>query len=78
MRVFVHRDSTGRPLEVGQFVAYNMSGDVVPGEIVGLVPSAIKIWYLGDRRYGASKDPHVSKVRSGRSVLIIPPETSSS
>lgn len=66
-----HKDSQGRLLEIDQVVAYNMSGNVVPGQIVGFSPGHIKVWYRGPSKYW---EDHVSQVRNGRSMLILPPE----
>jgi hypothetical protein len=71
----VHKDSQGRILEVGQKVAYNRSGDVVPGEITFL-GSEIRILCLGKNTYSYSQQvqagkPIVSRVRNGTSVLVL-------
>jgi hypothetical protein len=71
MKPYYHRDSQGTPLRVGQRVAYNMSGDVVPGEIVR-ISTRISILHTG-RPVGLyhGKDDHISKVRNSSSILVL-------
>jgi hypothetical protein len=64
----IKRDSQGTELKVGQKVAYNLSGDVVPGEIVRVAPvttyitcTSHKSWYCG----------RTSKVMNPRSILVV-------
>jgi hypothetical protein len=78
----VHKDSQGRELAVGQKVAYNMSGDVVPGEITNL-GAEIRILYKGNLKFydydysngypptKTEQKPRVSRVRNGTSVLLL-------
>lgn len=69
-------DCYGTPLALGQIVAYNMSGNVVRGQIVKLGPP-IHIALSGDMTgnpaiviagYTAG---HISKVRHPTSVLVL-------
>jgi hypothetical protein len=64
------RDSQGTVIRQGQKVAYNRSGDVVPGEVIEVRDSHIKI--LADDRIGRFH-PKVSKVRRGVSILVLTP-----
>ena len=72
----IHKDSQGRELEVGQKVAYNRSGDVVPGEITFL-GAEITILCLSKNAYSYSIQSKknggriVSRVRNGTSVLVL-------
>jgi hypothetical protein len=75
-----HKDSRGVELSIGQKVAYNRSGDVIEGEIVGLgadirVMADVEFWrrpFLANYPppYPRVK-PNVSRVRNGRSVLVL-------
>lgn len=65
---YPHRDSQGTLLEIGQQVAYNLSGEVVPGEVVRLNQASIHI-ICKNRVW--KPNGKVSKVRGGRSILVI-------
>jgi hypothetical protein len=63
----IKQDSQGTVIRPGQKVAYNRSGDVVPGEVINVQNSHVKI-LAEDRR---AHYPKVSKVKNGRSILVL-------
>lgn len=65
-------DSRGKEIRTGQRVAFNQSGDVVAGRVVAVSLKHIKIEC---ERGGGSYTPwgHISRVRNGRSILILEP-----
>lgn len=63
-----HYDSSGRALTEGAEVAFNRSGDVIRGKIVGL-GADIRIDPLPPARRNYSGQP--SRVRHGRSTLVL-------
>jgi hypothetical protein len=71
------RDCYGQELEVGQIVAYNMSGSVVRGKIVKAeIGSPIHIEVLTNASLGGNlpfvKAGHVSKIKQPTSILVLP------
>ena len=66
------RDSEGTLIEVGQAVAFNLSGEVVRGEVVNVgTPRRISQWYV---KYSVRiKGPRgkISHVRNNRCILVI-------
>lgn len=64
------RDSRGVEIRVGQIVAYNRSGDVVEGEVVGVSNSAVRIFAHPDFQQGRN-DTKPSRVRNLRSILVL-------
>ncbi len=64
------RDSAGVKIAVGQEVAYNRSGNVVRGTVVGLSSSAIRIQAHPEHQQGRD-DNKPSRVRNSRSVLVL-------
>ena len=63
------RDSRGTEIEVGQRVAYNLSGQVAEGDIV-----STKGWTIGIKLIDccAGMDPgHISKVKNPTSILVL-------
>lgn len=71
----LHKDSQRRAIREGHLVAYNMSGQVVPGEVLDVSGQVIKVIYKGRDFPGnpIKADAHVSKVRDGSSMLILTP-----
>ncbi len=61
-----HCDSQGREIEVGQRVAYNMSGQVVPGVVLDVQWGHIKV-SCESRNHSA----HVSRVRNPLSIMVL-------
>ena len=86
MKPHVHKDSQGVVLEVGQKVAYNKSGNVVPG-IIHKLGKEIQVEYAGNQPIydydwdkgwnpdtGYSKtlrEKVISRVRNGSSLLVL-------
>lgn len=63
-------DCRGTQITEGAKVAYNYSGDVVPGEVVGLTPGHVKIRLGRSAQYSGS-GRHISKVKRPRSILVL-------
>lgn len=64
-----HHDSQGHPISAGLRVAFNRSGDVVPGIVLDVHPSHIKIKSIAAS--GGHPEGHISRVKNGRSVLVL-------
>jgi hypothetical protein len=65
------KDYQGNEIDHGDFVAYNYSGDVAPGRVVGWTGSHVKIQLLAGYRSRQPGKPHISKVKRGGSILVI-------
>lgn len=61
-------DSQGREIKEGDRVAYNLSGDVVPGVVIGISPGHIKI-RCESARY--VRRGHISRVKNSRGVMVL-------
>lgn len=64
------RDSQNKQIEVGQEVAFNYSGDVVPGR-VDFVGQTAKIMHTTGVGGILVFPPRRSTVRNGRSILVL-------
>jgi hypothetical protein len=77
MRYRHWKDRRGVPITKGAKVAYNMSGDVVPGEVVQVCSGHVKIKLLLASKYGSAAvhrippKPHISQVKRPGSVLVL-------
>ncbi len=60
-------DSQGREIEVGQRVAYNMSGQVVPGVVLAIHPGHIKIRCESTQ----NRRPDTSRVKNSRGIMVL-------
>lgn len=68
MRYF-HSDTRGTQIEVGQRVAYNISGDIALGEVAAVKPSHYEVLLL--HKAAGLPAGHISKVRRATSMLVL-------
>jgi hypothetical protein len=61
------RDSRGVVFSIGDRVAYNRSGDVVEGIVVGITRSEVRIQPHPD----FVRSDHVSRVRNFQGILVL-------
>ena len=72
------KDRAGTPIVEGAIVAYNMSGDVVRGKVLGTTAGHAKIELDPQFQYrpplvptGTTFEAHISKVRRPDSILVL-------
>ncbi len=65
-----HRDSQSVLIREGDRVAYNLSGDVVPGVVIDTsCASHVKIRLV--QKGAGFKSGHISRVKNARSILVL-------
>jgi hypothetical protein len=64
------KDVRGVEITPGCKVAYNLGGDVVPGEVMGVTHGQCKIKCEATERY-YFKPGHISRVKNPRSILVL-------
>ena len=71
------KDCTGTVLKVGSFVAYNQSGNIVPGQIMKIFPKWSKVtWHPGVQWDGSFRVKNlltnkISVVKRAESMMAI-------